>query len=264
MMQPCGEPPFIELRAVSKQYASDGGVVSALEDVSLSVAGGEFVSIIGPSGCGKSTLLMIMAGLLRADKGQVGIRGQRIESAYTDAGIVFQNAELFEWRTALQNVLLQIEVRGLNRQTYLPKARALLAKTGLGEFLDKYPYELSGGMRQRVALCRALIHDPDILLMDEPFGPLDALTRDQMNLDLQRLWLEARKTAVLITHSIDEAVFLSDRVVIMTPRPGRVSASLGIDLPRPRPLSVKQSAVFNNYAATLRQHFQALGVFHDA
>jgi NitT/TauT family transport system ATP-binding protein len=263
-MQPSGEPPLIDLRAVSKQYVSNRGVIPALEDVSLSVAGGEFVSIIGPSGCGKSTLLMILAGLLRADTGQVSIGGRRIESAYTDAGIVFQNAELFEWRTALQNVLLQIEVRRLNRQSYLPKARALLAKTGLGDFLDKYPHELSGGMRQRVALCRALIHDPDILLMDEPFGPLDALTRDQMNLDLQRIWLEARKTAVLITHSIEEAVFLSDRVIVMTPRPGRIRTSLEIGLPRPRPLSIKQSAAFNDYAATLRDHFQALGIFHDA
>jgi NitT/TauT family transport system ATP-binding protein len=263
-MQPSGEPALIDLRAVSKQYVSNRGVIPALEDVSLSVAGGEFVSVIGPSGCGKSTLLMIVAGLLRADKGHVGIGGRRIESAYTDAGIVFQNAELFEWRTALQNVLLQIEVRRLNRQSYLPKASALLAKTGLGDFLDKYPHELSGGMRQRVALCRALIHDPDILLMDEPFGPLDALTRDQMNLDLQRLWLEARKTAVLITHSIEEAVFLSDRVIVMTPRPGRIRASLEIGLPRPRPLSIKQSAAFNDYAATLRDHFQALGIFHDA
>jgi NitT/TauT family transport system ATP-binding protein len=263
-MQPSGEPPLIDLRAVSKRYVSNRGVIPALEDVSLSVAGGEFVSIIGPSGCGKSTLLMIVAGLLRADKGQVSIGGCRIESACTDAGIVFQNAELLEWRTALQNVLLQIEVRRLDRQTYLSKARALLAKTGLGDFVEKYPHELSGGMRQRVALCRALIHDPDILLMDEPFGPLDALTRDQMNLDLQRLWLETRKTAVLITHSIEEAIFLSDRVIVMTPRPGRIRASLAVDLPRPRPLSIKQSAPFNDYAATLRDHFQALGIFHDA
>jgi NitT/TauT family transport system ATP-binding protein len=264
MMQPSAAPPLIDLRAVSKHYVSGRSVISAIEDVSLSVGSGEFVSIIGPSGCGKSTLLMIMAGLLQADKGQVSIGGHGIESAYTAAGIVFQNAELFDWRTTLQNVLLQIEVRGLNRQTYVPKARALLEKTGLGDFLEKYPHELSGGMRQRVALCRALIHDPDILLMDEPFGPLDALTRDQMNLDLQRLWLEARKTAVLITHSIEEAVFLSDRVIVMTPRPGRIRASLGIDLPRPRPLNIKQSAAFNDYAAGLRGHFQALGIFHDA
>jgi NitT/TauT family transport system ATP-binding protein len=176
---------------------------------------------------------------------------------------VFQSPELLEWRTALENILLQIEVRRLPVRNFTIRARALLAQVGLGGFEDKFPFELSGGMKQRVALCRALVHDPEILLMDEPFGALDALTRDQMNLDLQRIWLEKRKTAVFVTHSIDEAVFLSDRIIIMTPRPGTIAEIINIDLPRPRALDVKDTTEFSAFTGHIRKRFLDLGVWKD-
>ncbi|MGE5534394.1 MAG: ABC transporter ATP-binding protein, partial [Acidobacteriota bacterium] len=228
---------LIEVQNIRKRFPG----VDALNDVSFNVNQGEFISLLGPSGCGKSTLMMILVGLYEASSGLVKINGKKIVEPFTDVGIVFQNAELLEWRTALQNILLQIEIRRLPLRDYIEPARKLLANVNLKGFEDRYPHELSGGMRQRVALCRALIHDPEILLMDEPFGALDALTRDQMNLDLQRIWLEKRKTAVFVTHSINEAVFLSDRVFVMTPRPGQVAEIFNIDLPRPRPPEIKET-----------------------
>lgn len=253
---------FIDIRSVAKVYQSDTGEdIPALSSVSLKIKQGEFVSLLGPSGCGKTTLMMIMAGLSAASKGEVRIEGKRITDPYTDIGIVFQNAELLEWRTALQNIMLQMEIRKLDIDTYIPIAKQLLSQVGLAGFEDRYPDELSGGMKQRVALCRALVHDPDILLMDEPFGALDAMTRDQMNMDLQRIWLEKRKTAILVTHSIDEAVFLSDRVVVMTSRPASVAEDITIDLPRPRKLSVRDSSEFNAYTGHIRAMFKDLGVF---
>jgi NitT/TauT family transport system ATP-binding protein len=185
--------------------------------------------------------MLILIGLTSADAGEVSIDGRRISAPFTDVGIVFQNPELLEWRTALENILLQIEIRRLPTLQFTVRAKELLAQVGLCGFENKFPFELSGGMKQRVALCRALIHDPEILLMDEPFGALDALTRDQMNLDLQRIWLEKQKTAVFVTHSIDEAVFLSDRIVVMTPRPGTIAEIIKIDLPRPRTLDRKDT-----------------------
>ena len=223
---------------------------------------GEFVSLVGPSGCGKTTLIMIIGGLIAADRGEVRIHGQTVREPYKNLGIVFQNAELLEWRTSLKNVLLQIEIRGMPVQEYVRVALDLLKSVGLGGFADKYPHELSGGMQQRVALCRALVHDPEILLLDEPFGALDALTRDQMNYDLQRIWHEKRKTAILVTHSIDEAVWLSDRVLVITPRPGRVAEDITIDLPRPRSLEMKTGHEFNAHVAHVRELFKDLGVFH--
>lgn len=223
---------------------------------------GEFVSLVGPSGCGKTTLLMIIGGLITADRGEVQIHGQAVRRPYTNLGIVFQNAELLEWRTSLENVLLQIEIRRMPVQAYVRVALNLLSSVGLGGFTQKYPHELSGGMQQRVALCRALVHDPEILLLDEPFGALDALTRDQMNYDLQRIWLEKRKTALLVTHSIDEAVWLSDRVFVITPRPARLAEDIKIDLPRPRTLEMKSSQLFNSHVAHVRELFKDLGVFH--
>jgi NitT/TauT family transport system ATP-binding protein len=219
--------------------------------------------LLGPSGCGKTTLMMILVGLINADAGEARIEGHRVRAPFTDVGIVFQSPELLEWRTALENILLQIEIRRLPVRNFTIRAKELLAQVGLGGFEDKFPFELSGGMKQRVALCRALVHDPGILLMDEPFGALDALTRDQMNLDLQRIWLEKRKTAVFVTHSIDEAVFLSDRIIVMTPRPGTIAEIISIDLLRPRTLDVKDTAEFNAFTGRIRKRFLDLGVLKD-
>lgn len=253
---------FIDIRSVQKRYESaEGASIQALSNVSMNIKKGEFVSLLGPSGCGKTTLMMIIAGLARATEGEVRIGGQVIRRPYTDLGIVFQNSELLEWRNALQNVLLQIEIRRLPTRDYLATARQLLKNVGLKDFENRYPDELSGGMKQRVALCRALVHDPDILLMDEPFGALDAMTRDQMNADLQRLWLEKRKTAVLVTHSIDEAVYMSDRVIVMSARPATVAEDIEIDLPRPRKLEIRDAPDFNAYTARIRQLFKQMGVF---
>jgi NitT/TauT family transport system ATP-binding protein len=204
---------------------------------------------------------MIVAGLAGASQGEVRIGDKKIEGPYTDVGIVFQNAELLEWRTAMENILLQMEIRKLGIKEHIPVAKRLLEQVGLRGFEDRYPDELSGGMKQRVALCRALVHDPDILLMDEPFGALDAMTRDQMNMDLQRMWMAKRKTAIFVTHSIDEAVFMSDRVIVMTARPASIAEDIKIDLPRPRNLSLRDSPEFAVYTSRIRTRFKELGVF---
>jgi NitT/TauT family transport system ATP-binding protein len=255
--------PLIEVAAVSKTYTAMDGDVSALETVTLEVAQGEFVSILGPSGCGKSTLLLIIAGLLPASSGEVRMAGQVVTGPQTEVGIVFQSPVLLDWRTVLRNVLLQVESRGLDLAAHREKALALLGSVGLEGFADKYPFELSGGMRQRTAICRALIHDPPLLLMDEPFGALDALTREQMRLDIERLWLERRQTVLFITHSIQEAVLLSDRVVVMSPRPGRIDGTFAIDLPRPRRLAVQESREFGAYHKAITELFLARGVLRD-
>jgi len=255
--------PLIEARSISKAFQAGNDSVQALADVSFGIGRGEFVSFLGPSGCGKTTLMMVLVGLSSADVGETRIGGKIVAAPYTDVGIVFQSPELLDWRTSLGNILLQIEIRRLPVRNYVGKAGALLDQVGLAGFEDKFPFELSGGMKQRVALCRALVHDPEILLLDEPFGALDALTRDQMNLDLQRIWLEKRKTAVLVTHSIDEAVFLSDRVLVMTPRPGRIAEVVQIDLPRPRTLDLKDTPQFNALIKRIRQKFRELGVLKD-
>ena len=252
--------PLIEVAGVSKTYASMDGAVAALDAVTLEVAEGEFVSVLGPSGCGKSTLLLIIAGLLPSSSGEVRLGGRPVTRPQTEVGIVFQNPVLLDWRTVIRNVLLQVEARGLDVAAYRAKAAALLGSVGLEGFEDKYPFELSGGMRQRTAICRALIHDPPLLLMDEPFGALDALTREQMRLDIERLWLLTRKTVLFITHSISEAVLLSDRVVVMSPRPGRIDGVFEIALPRPRHLAVQESAQFATYLKAITGLFLARGV----
>jgi NitT/TauT family transport system ATP-binding protein len=257
-------PRSVLLDGVSKLYPTRGEPLLAVDSCSLACEPGEFVSIVGPSGCGKSTMLLMMAGLVPQSSGTVTIGDEVVEGAYTDLGFVFQDAVLLEWRRALDNVLLQVDMRGLDRRLYEPRARELLELVGLAGFEDRFPHELSGGMRQRVAICRALVHDPPLLLMDEPFGALDALTRDQLNLDLQRIWLESRKTVVFVTHSITEAVFLSDRVVVMSPRPGRIEDVLTIDLPRPRDLDVRETEEFGAYARQLREVFASLGVLRQA
>ena len=260
---PSADGVLIRVSSVSKTFLSGGHRIPAVDDLSIEVSRGEFIALVGPSGCGKTTLMMIIGGLIDADSGEVEIHGDVVHGPFTNLGIVFQYPELLDWRTSLGNILLQIEIRGLPQREYEPVAHDLLHRVGLDGFADKYPHELSGGMKQRVALCRALVHDPEILLLDEPFGALDALTRDQMNFDLQRIWLEKRKTAILVTHSIDEAVWLSDRVLVVTPRPARIAQDISIDLPRPRSLELKQSEAFNAYTARVRELFKELGVFRD-
>jgi len=244
--------PHIELRGVVKAYRRRADELIALQDIDLTVNASEFVSVIGPSGCGKSTLLMIVAGLVLPTAGTVKVDGKAVVRPLTDVGIVFQRDLLFDWRTVLGNVMLQAEVRGTDRRAARTKALRLLQRAGLEGFAERRPWELSGGMRQRVAICRALLHDASVLLMDEPFGALDALTRDQMNLVLQDIWTEDRRTALLVTHSISEAVFLSDRVIAMSARPGKISCSIAIDLPRPRTVDIRDSAAFLLYQRRLR------------
>lgn len=255
--------PYLQIADLYKIYATRDGVVRALDCVSLDQGRGEFLSILGPSGCGKSTLLMIAAGLLPASSGRIAIEGSPIDRPRTSIGIVFQSPVLLEWRTALGNVMLQTEARGRPRKSSEARARELLAAVGLAGFEEKYPHELSGGMRQRVSICRALIHGPDHLLMDEPFGALDSLTRDQLVLDLQRLWMHQRMTVLFITHSIAEAVFLSDRVVVMSPRPGRIDRIIDIDLPRPRTLAMRDAPQFAAYSRQIMELFLERGILNE-
>jgi NitT/TauT family transport system ATP-binding protein len=215
--------------------------------------------VVGPSGCGKSTLLRILCGLERRSGGAIRFAGRALEGPSRQVGIVLQAPVLLAWRTVLDNVLLPVEVQRLNRAEHLDRAQALLEMAGLSGFAKRYPFELSGGMQQRVSICRALIHDPSFLLMDEPFGALDAMTRETMNLELLRIWKESRKTAILVTHSIPEAVFLADRVVAMSPRPGRIAEIIPIDLPRPRTLEMFTSAAFGRHVGHIRDLFGTSG-----
>ncbi|HEX9662934.1 MAG TPA: ABC transporter ATP-binding protein [Candidatus Binatia bacterium] len=244
---------LIEYRNVRKVYKSGGGEVIALEEFSLNVGDGEFLAVVGRSGCGKTTLLKLTSGLLPATSGTVRVDGKPVTAPLTNIGIVFQAPVLLPWRKTLDNVLLQIEARKLDVNGYRRKALELLELTGLKGFEARYPSELSGGMQQRVSISRALVHDPPLLLMDEPFGALDAITRDEMNLELQRIWGEAKKTVVFITHSIPEAVFLGDRVIVMTPRPGKIAEIVKIDLPRPRTTTMRDDPKFIGYVRTIRE-----------
>ena len=241
--------PVIEVSRLEKLFVTVRNErIHALHDISLAVGEREFVTIVGPSGCGKSTLLKLIAGLLPASAGRIAVGGTVVAAPRTDIGIVFQNPILLPWRTVMENVLLPAEVQGRPMAAARSRARELLAMVGLSEFENKYPMELSGGMQQRAAISRALVCDPAILLMDEPFGALDAMTREQMNLDLQRIWRDSGKTVVLITHSIPEAVFLGDRVIVMSPGPGRIDNEYFIDLPRPRDIA---SPEFNEWRRLL-------------
>jgi NitT/TauT family transport system ATP-binding protein len=250
---------LIAVEHLSKIYPACSGAVSALEDIDFAIDEGQFVAIVGPSGCGKSTLLKILIGLIPATQGEARLRGTPIRGPRRDIGVVFQSPVLFPWRTVLGNVLLPVDVQGLGREQLHATAMELLALVGLRGFEQRYPWELSGGMQQRVAMVRALIHNPAILLMDEPFGALDAMTREQMNLELQRIWLERRKTVLFITHSIAEAVFLADRVFVMTPRPGRIMDDVTVELPRPRGLDLMTTPEFGAYVKRIRGRFQAQG-----
>jgi NitT/TauT family transport system ATP-binding protein len=237
--------PLIEIDRVGMVYAADSGPVEALREISMTVHAGEFVALVGPSGCGKSTLMRIVAGLRPVTAGRVVVDGTPVAGPLSRVGMVFQAAVLLKWRSVLDNVLLPVELSGLKTGDYRARALQLLELVGLADFASKRPSELSGGMQQRASLCRALVLDPPILLMDEPFGALDAMTRDDMNLELLRIWGEAaghgrpRKTIVFVTHSIPEAVFLADRVVIMTPRPGRVAGVHEVTIARPRSVETR-------------------------
>lgn len=243
---------------LSVVYQGSRGAVTAIEGLSLQVQAGEFVSVIGPSGCGKSTLIKIFSGLLKPTKGQALLKGTPIDRPRGDVGIVFQQATLLPWKNVLDNVL--VPARALKQDMTSAKAKALelLRLVGLEKFSHNYPSELSGGMQQRVGIARGLIHDPDLLLMDEPFSALDTMTRDHMSIELQRIWMAARKSALFITHSIPEAVFLSDRIVVMSARPGSIVKEIKIDLPRPRTLETLGDARFIGYCTELRTLFEKL------
>lgn len=245
---------------VAKTYVTKDGEVPALTPVNFELKAGEFVSLIGPSGCGKSTLMLIAAGLLPATTGTIEVDGKRLTEPLTDVGIVFQDHLLLDFRTAIDNILLQTQIRGSNPEAARAEAQRLLQQLGLEEAANRYPSQLSGGMRQRVSLARALIHDPSVLLMDEPFGALDAITRTQMRHDLEQLWLEKKKTVLFITHSVEEAIGLSDRVIVMSAGPGRIMDDIEIDLPRPRPIQLGENKSFVEYADRVYDIFRQLGV----
>jgi len=251
---------LVRISNLEKKYQTrDGKAIHALADVNLDIEEGEFVSIVGPSGCGKTTLLKILTGVLARSSGEILIAGSRLSGPSREIGVVFQAPVLLPWRTVLENVMVPIQVQKRDRQEFEARARALLAMVGLAGFEDKYPSELSGGMQQRVGICRALVHDPSFLLMDEPFGALDAMTRETMNEELQRIWQESRKTVLLVTHSIPEAVYLADRVIVMTPRPGRIVEVIKVDLPRPRALAMHNTPEFGTYVSAIRRHFNSAG-----
>ena len=222
-------------RGIVRRFETDNGPFVAVDDVSFKIERGEFVSLIGPSGCGKSTLMLMAAGLQSVSGGELAVDGVRLAKPLTDVGIVFQDHLLLEFRTAMANVMLQAEVRGLPIAETRARAGRLFEKLGIADAADRYPKQLSGGMRQRVSIARALIHEPSILMMDEPFGALDAITRTQIRHDLEVLWMETHKTVLFITHSLEEAIGLSDRVLVMSPSPGRIVDEIRIALPRPRP-----------------------------
>lgn len=234
----------IEVADIAKVYSTREGKTLALDHLSFSVAPQEFISVLGPSGCGKTTVLKIVAGLSRPSSGQVLVNGLPVTGPHRDIGIVFQTPALMRWRSAIQNVMLPVEILRLDQSKFRQNAEELLALVGLRDFRNRLPRELSGGMQQRVAIARALIHDPAILLLDEPFSALDAMTRNQLNVELLRIWSERKKTSLLITHSIPEAVFLSDRVVVLSTRPARVIEIVDVRLPRPRTPEMRVSADF--------------------
>lgn len=245
----------ISIRNLSKSYNSSQGVVKAVSGIDLDLRDGEFVSVLGPSGCGKTTILKMIGGIVPKSSGTIHVNGHELRGPSSRVGIVFQSPVLLPWRTILDNVMLPIDVRNGDRQAARDRALSLLQLVGLADFAQSYPHQLSGGMQQRAAICRALVNDPSILLMDEPFGALDAMTREYMNLELQRIWLERRKTVFLITHSIGEAVLLSDRIVTLTSRPGRIDEILTVDLPRPRTIDMMSSPGFTALEARIRAKF---------
>ena len=255
--------PLLQLADVGMRYAAHRGHVIALQGVDLDVAAGEFIALVGPSGCGKTTLLKIMAGLVAGFSGRVLLAGEPVTRPSPQVGMVFQEPTLLPWRTVEQNILLPAEFSGGDHAAFTDRARALMKTVGLAGFENRYPQELSGGMRQRAGICRALLRDPQVLLMDEPFGALDAMTREFMNVELQRIWLgdgrAPRKTVVFVTHSIPEAVFLADRVVILGPRPAQVAEVVAVDLPRARRLADMATPQAAAVLSRVRAHFNHEG-----
>ncbi|CAM5191938.1 NitT/TauT family transport system ATP-binding protein OS=Bosea thiooxidans OX=53254 GN=SAMN05660750_02936 PE=4 SV=1 [Bosea thiooxidans] len=253
-------PPLVELRQVSLAYGSGPSRLQALEDATFSIAKGEFIAVVGPSGCGKSTLMKLVTGLLPPSGGEVRVHGQVVKGPIRGVGMAFQAPTLMPWRTTLDNILLPLEVVEphkrrfrSNKAEYIARGEALLASVGLGGFGQKYPWQLSGGMQQRSSLCRALVHEPDILMLDEPFGALDAFTREELWSVMQKLWMERRFTAVLVTHDLREAVYLADTVYVMSRRPGKIVKIRKVELPRPRTLETTFSVEFVDIVHELRE-----------
>ncbi|HYZ43360.1 MAG TPA: ABC transporter ATP-binding protein [Xanthobacteraceae bacterium] len=243
----------IHIEGLNKTYTSKHGPVTALKDVSLSIKQNEFVTLVGPSGCGKSTLLKLMGALIRPSRGTLLFDGVPLKHPTRDVGIVFQDAVLLEWRTVLDNVLLPTEILGLDKVKSRGRAMELINLVGLAGFERRFPRELSGGMQQRVSLCRALIHNPSVLLMDEPFAALDAMTREELGFELMRIWDTHKKTVIFVTHNISEAILLADRVVAMTPRPGRIARIVDIELSRPRTIDMEFTQRFKSYSDQIRE-----------
>jgi NitT/TauT family transport system ATP-binding protein len=250
----------IKVSGLRMVFEREGRKVEALSATDLEIPAGRFCAILGPSGCGKSTLMMLIAGLYRPTAGTILLDNQPVTGCYTHAGIVFQGDVLLPWLTVLDNVLLPATVKKLPREAATARARELLARVGLAAFEAHYPSELSGGMRQRVSLCRALLHEPALLLMDEPFGALDALTRERMQADLSRLWASDLKTVLFITHDIEEAVLLGDEVIVMSPRPGRILKRFEVPFAQPRAPSIRRDPAFHHLVDEIRALFEESGV----
>ncbi|CAM3816524.1 ABC transporter ATP-binding protein [Bordetella tumulicola] len=252
--------PFIKIDGLEKSYRSqDGASIRALGPITLDIREKEFLTIVGPSGCGKSTLLKLLAGLIPRSAGHIHMRGQAVFGPQQDIGVVFQSPVLLPWRTAVENVMLPAAVNKLDTARSKARALDLLSMVGLRDFHAKYPNELSGGMQQRVAIARALMHEPSTLLMDEPFGALDAMTRENMNVEIRRLWAESGKTVVFVTHSIPEAVFLGTRVLVLSNRPGQIAEVVDVDLGAGRTLDQVTSDAFGTYTRRIRRHFNSSG-----
>ena len=247
-----GVEPILVVSNLDAVFPNGDGGLRALEGISFSVEPQEFLCVLGPSGCGKSTLLRILAGLLSPTRGEVFYQGERLNGPRRGMGFVFQKANLMPWRSVLGNITLPLELQHVPRDIALERAHELVDLVGLGGFEDSLPGDLSGGMAQRVAIARALVHDPDVLFLDEPFGGLDALTRERMGEELLRIWQARRKTVVMVTHSITEALFLADRVLVLSPRPGRLRLDLRVDLPRPRLDEMRYTVSFGDLASQVR------------
>ena len=255
----------IRISRVSKVFGEDGDrPFQALKEIDMDIAPGEFISVVGPSGCGKSTLMLMVAGLLSRSGGDIQVGAKSVTQPITDVGIAFQDHLLLDFRSAIDNVTLQADIRGLPKKDIQAKAKKLFEQLRLTHAMDKYPRQLSGGMRQRVSLIRTLVHDPSVLLMDEPFGALDALTRLQVRMDLEALWLRRRPTVLFITHSVEEAVGLSDRIFVMSPSPGEVVDEIVVELPRPRPIVLGDAPEFAAYVDRIYAHFERMGVLHGS
>jgi len=255
----------IRVGRVRKTFGEDGDKpFLALKEIDMDIQPGEFISVVGPSGCGKSTLLLMVAGLLKRSGGEILVDGKPVLEPITDVGIAFQDHLLLDFRSAIDNVTLHADIRGLPRREIRARACQLFDQLRLTHAMDKYPRQLSGGMRQRVSLIRTLVHDPSVILMDEPFGALDALTRLQVRVDLEALWLRRRPTVLFITHSVEEAVALSDRIFVMSPSPGEVVDQIKVDLPRPRPIVLGDAPEFAAYVDRIYGHFERMGVLHGS